>query len=89
MMNREIYLDNSATTALSKAAQDKIAEVCGIYGNPSSLHSMGQSAEKVVRKAREEILSALGVRAREGELVFTSCGPEASALAIFGSAHAT
>lgn len=88
MMNREIYLDNSATTALSKAAQDKIAEVCGIYGNPSSLHSMGQSAEKVVRKAREEILSALGVRAREGELVFTSCGTEASALAILGSAHA-
>lgn len=88
MMNREIYLDNSATTALSKAAQDKIAEVCGIYGNPSSLHSMGQSAEKVIRKAREEILSALGVRAREGELVFTSCGTEASALAILGSAHA-
>ena len=88
MMNREIYLDNSATTALSKAAQDKIAEVCGIYGNPSSLHSMGQSAEKAVRKAREEILSALGVRAREGELVFTSCGTEASALAILGSAHA-
>ena len=49
---------------------------------------MGQSAEKLIREAREAILSALGVRAREGELVFTSCGTEASALAILGSAHA-
>ena len=87
-MNREIYLDNSATTPLSEAAQNKIAEVCKIYGNPSSLHSMGQSAERVIDKAREEILSALGVRARDGALVFTSCGTEASALAILGSAHA-
>ena len=87
-MKSEIYLDNSATTSLSVAARQKIAEVCEIYGNPSSLHSMGQSAEKILREARENILSALGVRAREGELVFTSCGTEASALAILGSAHA-
>ena len=87
-MKKEIYLDNSATTALSPSARQKIADVCEIYGNPSSLHSMGQSAEKVIREAREAILSALGVRAREGELVFTSCGTEASALAILGSAHA-
>ena len=87
-IKKEIYLDNSATTALSVAARQKIADVCEIYGNPSSLHSMGQSAEKVVREAREVILSALGVRPREGELVFTSCGTEASALAILGSAHA-
>ena len=87
-MKSEIYLDNSATTSLSLAARQKIAEVCEIYGNPSSLHSMGQSAEKVIREARENILSALGVRAREGEIVFTSCGTEASALAILGSAHA-
>ena len=87
-MKKEIYLDNSATTALSSAALRRITEVCEIYGNPSSLHSMGQSAEKVIRESREVILSALGARAREGELVFTSCGTEASALAILGSAHA-
>ena len=87
-IKREIYLDNSATTPLSNAAKAKINEVAEIYGNPSSLHSMGQSAERVVREAREAVLSALGVRAREGELVFTSCGTEASALAILGSAHA-
>ena len=49
---------------------------------------MGQSAEKVIREARESILLALGVRAREGELIFTSCGTEATALALLGSAHA-
>ena len=87
-IKKEIYLDNSATTPLSEVARARITEVIDIYGNPSSLHSMGQSAEKVVREAREAILSALGVRVREGELVFTSCGTEASALAILGSAHA-
>ena len=87
-MQKNIYLDNSATTAPSKAAIDKINETLSLYGNPSSLHSMGQSAEKVVREARESILLALGARVREGELVFTSCGTEANALAILGSAHA-
>ena len=87
-MQNNIYLDNSATTAPSIAAITKINEVMEIYGNPSSLHSMGQNAEKIVREARESILMALGVRAREGELVFTSCGTEANALALIGSAHA-
>ena len=87
-MKREIYLDNSATTPLSEASRKKIYEMTEIYGNPSSLHSIGQSAEKTVSEARKIILSALGVRAREGELIFTSCGTEATALAILGSAHA-
>ena len=87
-MKREIYLDNSATTKLSDAAKKKINETLDIYGNPSSLHSMGQSAEAIIKEAREIILSALGVRAREGELVFTSCGTEATALALLGSAYA-
>lgn len=87
-MQKQIYLDNSATTEPSVAVIRKINEVVGMYGNPSSLHSMGQSAEKIVRESRETILSALGVRAREGELVFTSCGTEATALALLGSAHA-
>ena len=87
-MQKNIYLDNSATTELSVVAIQKISEVVGIYGNPSSLHSMGQTAEKIIREAREVVFSALGVRAREGEIVFTSCGTEATALALLGSAHA-
>ena len=85
---KEIYLDNSATTPLSDAAKRKIEEMLSIYGNPSSLHSLGQRAEAELKTAREAILSALGVRSRDGEFVFTSSGTEATALALFGCAHA-
>lgn len=87
-MKKEIYLDNSATTPLSSAAREALIEASDIYGNPSSLHTAGQSAERLISKARESVLSALGVRQREGELIFTSCGTEATALALLGSAHA-
>ena len=87
-MKKEIYLDNSATTPLSEAAKRKIAECLDIYGNPSSLHSLGKNAEAELKTARAAILSALGSRVREDELVFTSCGTEATALAFMGSAHA-
>lgn len=83
----EIYLDNSATTPLSPAAKAKIDEAVECYGNPSSLHDVGLRAEKLVSAARRSILSSLGVRGG-GELVFTSCGTEASSLAIFGTAFA-
>ena len=85
---KEIYLDNSATTPLSSAVKKRIGEMLDVYGNPSSLHSIGQSAEKELKRAREELLGALGVRVREGELIFTSCGTEATALAFLGCAHA-
>ena len=87
---KTVYLDNSATTPLGEAAKKKITEVMEIYGNPSSLHSAGQAAEKVMEEAREQILRGLGQRPRQkdGALVFTSCGTEATALALIGSAHA-
>ena len=86
----EIYLDNSATTPLSAAAKNKITQVMEIYGNPSSLHSAGQAAERLLTEARTNVLSALGVRQRRdgGELVFTSSGTEATSLALFGTAYA-
>lgn len=87
-MNRQIYLDNSATTPLSEAARRKIEECLDIYGNPSSLHSLGKDAETELKTARTAILSALGSRDRGDELVFTSCGTEATALALIGCAHA-
>lgn len=85
---REIYLDNSATTPLSKAAREKIGQMIDVYGNPSSLHLLGQRAEAELDNARKIILNALGARPREGDFIFTSCGTEATALALFGSAHA-
>ena len=82
-----IYLDNSATTPISDAAKAKIAEAIECYGNPSSLHDAGLRAEKLISEARKSILLALGAK-NSGELIFTSCGTEASALALFGSAFA-
>lgn len=86
----EIYFDNSATTKISEGAKSKMLKVMEeCYGNPSSLHKMGLSAEKVVSEARAAILSSLGVmRGVHGELVFTSGGTESNNLAILGVVNA-
>ena len=87
---REIYLDNSATTPLSAAAKRAVTEAMEVYGNPSSLHSAGQAAERIIEAARAQVLGGLSVRARRdgGALVFTSSGTEATSLALFGTAYA-
>ena len=54
------YLDNSATTPLSRAAKEMILQTMEVYGNPSSLHRAGQEAEKYLSQARAGLLSALG-----------------------------
>ncbi len=87
MENKTIYLDNSATTPLSDAAKKKMTEAFDIFGNPSSLHNEGLKAQRLVDEARKNILTALGAK-NGGQLVFTSCGTEATSLALFGSAFA-
>lgn len=87
---KDIYLDNSATTALCEAAKNAIAQTMDCYGNPSSLHPIGQTARAIVENARREIAATLGVRSTlaPGQLVFTACGSEADNLAILGTAYA-
>lgn len=86
---KEIYLDNSATTPLCTEAIDAMTEAMAVYGNPSSLHSVGLAAERLLDRAREAIGSALGVRVmKPGQLIFTSCGTEATNLAIRGCVYA-
>ncbi len=87
-MERQIYLDNSATTPISGTAKAAMLEAAEHYGNPSSLHTLGQEAERILKCAREQIASALGVRRGQGSIVFTSSGTEATSLAIFGTAYA-
>lgn len=85
----QIYLDNSATTALCPEARDAMLEAMDAYGNPSSLHAVGQAAHTLVERARGQVAGALGVRlTRPQELIFTSSGTEASNLAILGSVYA-
>ncbi len=84
---RDIYFDNSATTAISEAALEVYCQISrDTFGNPSSLHARGAAAEKAVKAARESLVRALG--ARDGQIVFCGSGSEANNLAIFGRAGA-
>ena len=81
----QVYADNAATTKMSKTAVDAmIPYMENIYGNPSSLHSIGQEAAEELQKAREDMASLLGCEARE--IYFTSGGSEADNQAIVSAA---
>ena len=80
-MEKEIYLDNAATTPVHPDIAKTVMEcMVNDYGNPSSLHRLGLNAEKKLKAAREELAMALGVNA-DG-IFFTSGGTEANNLAI-------
>ncbi len=82
-----IYLDNSATTAVSqKACEKALLLMSEQFGNPSSLHNLGFSAELEIKNTRRILSAALGCR--EGELYFTSGGTEANNTAVLGTAYA-
>ena len=86
---KEIYLDNSATTALSPAAKAAMTAAMENYGNPSSLHAAGNRANGLLEACRKEIAATLGVRRPEpGELIFTAGGSEGDNLAAIGTALA-
>lgn len=84
-MNMKIYMDNAATTKMSKAAiEAMLPYMDGIYGNPSSLHTPGQAAAEALLDARERIAALIGATARE--ITFTSGGSEADNQAIITAA---
>lgn len=89
---KTVYFDNSATTPLLPEVRTAISEALDMYGNPSSLHSMGVDAEKAVSDARRAVLASLGVRAvgkiAERKLIFTASGTESDNLALMGCALA-
>ena len=86
MTEKTIYLDNAATTKMSKSAINAMLPYMdSIYGNPSSLHSAGQRANEALVNARERIAKLLGCEARE--ITFTSGGSEADNQAILSAAR--
>ena len=86
---QSIYLDNSATTPLCPEAIAAMTEAMETFGNPSSLHGVGQAAHALLNRARGQVGAALGIKSvKPNELIFTSCGTEASALAIYGTVYA-
>lgn len=83
----EVYLDNSATTRCSRAAAELMMEILTeSYGNPSSMHRMGLSAENYMKAAAAQVARTL--KCQEKEIVFTSGGTESNNLAIVGAAEA-
>ena len=81
-----IYADNAATTKMSEVAiKAMIPYMNEIYGNPSSLHSVGQEANEALQNARERIAKFLGCEPKE--ITFTSGGSEADNQAIISAAR--
>ena len=80
-----IYADNAATTKTSQAAIDAMVDIMNnVYGNPSSLHTVGQKAKEALEKARVEAAQCLGADFKE--IYFTSGGSEADNQAIISAA---
>ena len=82
----QVYADNAATTKMSRTAIDAMLPYMQtIYGNPSSLHSVGQEAKEALENARARVAKCLGCEPRE--IYFTSGGSEADNQAILSAAY--
>ena len=81
-----VYVDNAATTKMSQTAIDAMLPyMTTIYGNPSSLHTVGQEAREALDAARQTVADCLGCEPRE--IIFTSGGSEADNQAIISAAR--
>ena len=82
-----VYLDHAGTTAMDPRVVEAMTPYFSqVYGNPSSLHTVGQEARYALDEARDRVARVLGCRARE--IVFTGGGSEADNAAIHGVATA-
>ena len=82
----QVYADNAATTKMSRTAIEAMLPYMDeIYGNPSSLHSVGQRAAEALQSAREAVAQCLNCTPRE--IYFTSGGSEADNQAILSAAR--
>lgn len=79
-MRKRVYLDWNATTPLRAEARDAMAAAFDVSGNPSSVHSEGRAARRLIEDARAIVAAAVGGDVRN--VVFTSGGTEANALAL-------
>ena len=75
-----VYLDYNAGAPVRPEVAAAVAEALGRTGNPSSVHRFGRLARRALEEARERVAALVGARA--DQVVFTSCGSEANALAL-------
>jgi cysteine desulfurase len=85
MMQERIYLDWNATTPLRREAREAMTAAWDIVGNPSSIHAEGRRARGLMEDARAAVATAVGGEPRN--VVFTSGGTEANALALTPGIH--
>ncbi|MBR5553005.1 MAG: aminotransferase class V-fold PLP-dependent enzyme [Clostridia bacterium] len=84
MEKRFVYADNAATTKVyPEVVEEMLPYFTEVFGNPSSLHHMGQQAKKALDSARARIADVIG--AAPEEIFFTSCGTESDNWAIRGA----
>ena len=87
-MKKKIYFDNNATTPLDPKVADAMLPYLSagteLYGNPSSVHTLGQATRKAVEEARAQVAQLIGSSLEE--IIFTSCGSESDTTAIKGIA---
>ncbi len=81
-----VYLDYNASTPLDPVVRDVVIAGFESWGNPSSVHHVGQEARALLDDARDRVASVF--RCRPSEIVFTGGGTEANNLAILGAARA-
>src|SRR4249920_3509390 len=85
-MKQTIYFDYNATTPLDPAVREAMLPFLGeIWGNPSSVHHVGQRARAVLDDARDRTARKLGCK--PSEVIFTSGGTESTNLAVLGTAR--
>ena len=78
-----LYWDHNATAPLRPEAKAAVLKALDVCGNPSSVHAAGRAARAIVEDAREQVAAFAGAKA--SEVVFTSGGSEANALALRGA----
>ena len=79
------YLDNAATTALSQEMKEYLSSMLDVFGNPSSAHSEGVRANKLIERVRKKVARFIGTDISDS-IYFTSSGSASNALGIWGYA---
>ncbi len=77
-----VYLDHAASTPLSDSMKQYLSSVLDLYGNPSSLHSVGEAAKQIISAARQKVAGFINANA--ADIYFTPSGSASNTLAIKG-----
>ena len=77
-----MYLDNASTTPLSESTKHSIIQLLDEFGNPSSLHSVGQTTKKIITDTRKSV--AKFINANTNDVYFTCSGSASNTLVVRG-----